>query len=368
MKNLMALFFFLMMVLYGCKSETPTDIPDGDNDLPADSIFIGGSFTITGNSSIKNLAFWDGENWNALGLGVSGSNVNIESLCYYNGELYVGGFIDSAGGIPVQNIARWDGNNWSSVGNGINGRVTSLMVFEGELYVGGWFSNAGGIQTDNIAKWNGTTWSNVGEGLSDEVYALATFNNELYVGGWFTKNTLGNFSANKIARWNGNNWDSVSTGISLDISGGGWVHNITTFNNELYASGNFNKCDSISVVNIAKWNTSAWQLIQNSTLSNRTYSSFKFKNEIHFAGESDSNSQNDLPYYAVWDGTNWKYNLFSFDGSPYALCSSDNYLYVGGNFKLVNGKTVNGIFKWDGSNLYSLNSGIVGYVSSILVK
>lgn len=362
------LLFLLSVIIYGCKSESTTEITDENNNLSKDSIYIGGRFTIDGKDSINNIAFWDGKTWNSLGTGVTGGNVDVECMAYYNGELFVGGFIDSAGGIPVQNIARWDGNKWSSIGSGINGRVTSLLVYDGELYAGGWFSSAGGFQADNIAKWNGMNWSSVGEGLSDEVYTLEVFNNELYAGGWFTKNSLGNFSADKIAKWDGIKWDTVGNGMSSGIPGAGWVHNLTIFNNELYASGNFNKSDSVSVVNIAKWNNNIWQSIDGANLSNRTYSSKNFKNEIHFAGENDSNLPNTLPYYAVWNGAIWDFNLFSFDDSPYCLCSSDNYLFVGGNFKTVSGIMVNGIFKWNGSTIQNLDSGVNGFVSSILLK
>jgi trimeric autotransporter adhesin len=361
-----SLFFLLLVIFYGCKSESTTEIID-DNNSSKNSIYIGGKFTIEGKDSTNNIAFWDGKTWNSLGTGLTG-NVDVECMAYYKGELFVGGFIDSAGGIPAQNIARWDGNKWASVGSGINGRVTSLIAYDGLLYAGGWFSIAGGSQADNIAKWDGANWSAVGEGLSDEVYTLEVFNNELYVGGWFTKNPLGNFGANKIAKWDGTKWDTVGSGMSTGIPGAGWVHNLTIFNNELYASGNFSKCDTLSVVNIAKWNNNVWQSIDGANLSNRIYSSIKFNNEIHFAGESDTNLQNTLPYYAVWNDASWNFNLFSFDGTPYCLCSSDDYLYVGGIFKTVNGKIVNGIFKWDGSKIQNLASGVNGFVSSILLK
>lgn len=354
------------MFLYGCISETPTDIPDGDNDLSIDSIFIGGNFTIPSNQSIRNIAVWKDSNWIALGSGISGQKADVECMAFYNNELYVGGIFDSAGGKEAKNIAKWDGKEWSSVGGGINGKVTSLKVYKDELYAGGWFSSSGGIKTDNIAKWNGTKWSSVGEGLSDEVYTLCIYKDELYAGGWFTNNSQGYFSANKIARWNGTNWDTVGGGIFGEVSGGGWVSSLSVFNNELYAIGNFNKCGNLTVGNIAKWNDSIWQSLDNTVLSNRIYASAVYKNQLHLAGQSTDS--NDLPYYAIWNGSNWNFNNFSFDNCPNSLYSTGDFLYVGGLFNDVNGKTVNGIFKWDGTNIQNLGSGVQGYVSSILLK
>jgi len=364
--NIIKTFFLVSIIFYGCKSELPTDNIDGNTDISTDTIYIGGHFTIAENQSIKNIAFWDGENWNSLGTGITGRNTDVESMAFYKGELYVGGFIDSAGGIPSQNIAKWDGKNWSAVGDGINGRVTDIIVYKNTLYAAGWFSSAGGLRTDNIAKWDGITWSSVGEGFSDEVYTLCVYNDELYAGGWFTKNSSGYFNANNIAKWNSTNWDTVGSGVNSGISGGSWIKTLTVFNNELYASGNFSKSGNLKVSNIARWNNSIWQSVDDGTISNRTYTSVEYKNELHLAGESDSNDSNTAPYYAVWNGTNWNFSKFSLDGSPYYLYSFGDYLYVGGAFHSVNGNSVNGIFKWDGTSIHNFGSGVQGYVSSIL--
>lgn len=361
--NIIRVFILVSIIFYGCKSEFPTEIINGTTELPIDSIIIGGNFTITGNQSIKNIAIWNGKTWNGLGNGVSGRNVDVECMTFYKGELYIGGFIDSAGGILAQNIAKWDGEKWSAVGSGINGRVTSLVVYKNELYVGGWFSSAGGLQTSNIAKWDGISWFPVGDGFSDEVYTLCIYNDELYAGGWFTKNSYGYVNANNIAKWNGVSWDSVGNGVNS----GTYIKTLVVFNNELYASGNFSRCGNLQVSNIARWNNIIWQSVDNSSISNRTFASAIYKNELHLVGVNDSN-ENDLPFYAVWNGTNWNFSKFLLDDSPYCLLSTDDYLYVGGNFLTANGTSVNGIFKWDGANIYTLSLGVQGHVASIVLR
>lgn len=372
MNKLFYVLFVLssLVILTNCNSDNPTEIVTIIG-MPIDSFYVGGKFTISDNPGIENIAYWDGKSWHALGSGVTGKHVDVECMAFYNGELYVGGFIDSAGETPVKNIARWDGNNWYDVGGGINGRVTSLVVYKGALYAGGWFDYAGGSKADNIAKWNGNSWSAVGEGLSDEVYTLCIYKDELYAGGWFTTDYYLKryFSANKIAKWDGIRWDSLGNGIKLKTTGGGgYVTNLAVFNNELYAAGNFDTCDSLSVSNIAKWNNEFWQSVDNLILSNNTGTSAVFDNELHLAGASDSNLGNVTPYYAIWNGTKLNLNKFALDGYPYCLYSTKNYLYIGGSFKTVNNKIVNGIYGWDGTTVINFGSGVSGYVSSILSK
>jgi len=358
----------LFLIFYSCNNELPIDNSNGNNDVPDDTIYIGGHFTIIGNQAINNIAYWDGENWNSLGSGIIGSNVNIECMVFYKGELYVGGFIDPAGVVPSKNIVKWDGEKWTTVGEGINGRVTSLVVYNDELYAGGWFSNAGGLQTENIAKWNGFVWSSVGEGFSDEVYTLCIYNDELYAGGWFTKNTFGYVNADNIARWNGLRWDSVGSGVSSGFSGGSWIKTFTVYNNELYASGNFSRCGNLEVSNIARWDNNIWQTVYDGISSKLTYASAYYKNELHLSGEINSAGTNNTPYYTIGDGTKWNFNKFTFDGSPYCSFSFNNNLYIGGIFHTINGKLVNGICKWDGTSIGGFSSGVQGYVSSILPK
>ncbi len=368
------IFFFLVIsfltaAIAGCKSES-TDGPTGPyNDttiaVPVTPVYVGGRFTVNGNDSLNNIGTWYGKYWDAMDGGVSGHNVDVECMAFYNNELYVGGFIDSAGGKPAKGIARWDGSSWSAVGSGVEGRVTSLIVYKGELYVGGWFSTAGGLQADNIAKWNGYGWSTVGEGFSDEVYTLCIYHDLLYAGGWFTENHAGYVNANRIARWDGVAWDTVGSGVNSPANIGNWIKTLTVYEDELYAMGKFDKCGNLSVSNIARWDGHSWKEVGTLTVPAQIYASTVFQDELHIVGQADNSG---LPYYAVWNGTQWNTNLFTFDSWPESLFSDNESLYVGGMFTEVNGKTVNGIFNFDGSSIHNVGQGVNGFVSSILIK
>jgi len=81
-----------------------------------------------------------------------------------------------AGGSAANSIAKWNGNNWSALGTGLsgglNGEVRALAVSGSNVYAGGWFATAGGSGANRIAKWNGNTWSALGSGISAGVILM----------------------------------------------------------------------------------------------------------------------------------------------------------------------------------------------------
>ena len=139
-----------------------------------------------------------------------------------------------------------------------------------------------------------------------------------------------------------------------------------TFDNELYALGNFQKCGNISVSNIAKWNDKVWSPVNNGVKSKLTYTAAVYQNELIVGGEIDSVDNIYSPYSATWNGTKWSQGKFMLDAEPYCFYNLNNNLYVGGVLKSANNQTVNGIFMWDGTKVHSLGSGVNGRVSSII--
>ena len=117
-------------------------------------LYAGGDFS--------ELFKYDGTTWTTIG-GTNtfempfNSNVRIEAVVEYHGEIYAAGNFQMASGNPANFIARWDGTSWQSLGSGTNYHVTCMAVFQDELYVGGRFSMAGGLSVGYIAKWNSCT-------------------------------------------------------------------------------------------------------------------------------------------------------------------------------------------------------------------
>jgi hypothetical protein len=169
---------------------------------------------------MNRIAKWDGEKWTALG---NGSRSRVAALAIFDDgrgggpALYAGGRFTDAKGQEIDKIARWDGQEWTALGEGLSGgNVVAMTVFDDgrgpALFVGGGFSHAGGHLTPSIAKWDGERWWPVGGGLSGPygwVYDLVVQGNEvgsdsLYLGGPFwAAGPNWQFPANRIVEWRG---------------------------------------------------------------------------------------------------------------------------------------------------------------------
>jgi trimeric autotransporter adhesin len=185
------------------------------DDGTGEAIYIGGRFLTVDGISASRIAKWDGQQWSALGSGVTGTGVSpsvniMRAFDDGTGEqLYVAGqAFTSAGGQPANRVARWNGTEWSAVGAGFDdGIVWGLEVFDdgnGEaLYAFGTFTASGGAPVNRVARWNGKTWEQVGNGANGSVYRAAVHDdgsgNAMYVGGAFT--SIANVQANRIARY-----------------------------------------------------------------------------------------------------------------------------------------------------------------------
>ena len=203
------------------------------------NLFVGGQFpSVDGffENSVNNIASWNGNSWNILGTNSTYNGVGIGGIDFVyalvmNGtnNLFVGGQFTSVdgGSILANNIASWDGNSWNILGinstnNGVGGTVNALaMNGTNQLFVGGQFTSVDGnsILANNIASWNGNSWNilginstnnGVGIGGTSFVKVLAmNGTNQLFVGGSFTNVDGGSTPANYIASWDGNSYSSI---------------------------------------------------------------------------------------------------------------------------------------------------------------
>lgn len=146
--------------------------------------------------------------------------------------LYVGGsFAKVINGGHYQSIISWNGTSWSPMGfiasSGSESRnAHAFTLFQGDLYASGKFWIATTV-VNGVAKWNGSSWSAVSSGLGGYVYELLSYNNKLYaVGSSFASGSLyagGRFtsisgvSASRLAKWNGTKWQAVGGGVDNDI-------------------------------------------------------------------------------------------------------------------------------------------------------
>jgi trimeric autotransporter adhesin len=232
------------------------------------ALFVGGDFTTAGGVPAVGVAKWNGTSWSALGTGLS-AQATVACLAVHDDgagpALYVGGSFSTAGGQAVNGLARWNGQQWSAVGNGVSGYIGALLSFDSgsgpTLYAGGSFTFAGAAPLVCIASWNGSQWSGLGSGLEGHpnrtVNALCAHDDgggaQLYVGGFFW--TAGGQSAYSIARWDGNAWSALGNGVASATNMA--VNALATFDQggvpTLVVGGSFLDCPDSGDSYLAAW-------------------------------------------------------------------------------------------------------------------
>ena len=194
-------------------------------------MFVGGAFDTVGCNSnspqaCRNIAKWDGQNWDALEGGVNG---DVLDILVDGNKVYVVGDFDTAGTISAKRIAIWDDSarTWSSFGNcgpvihSIYDRVEYVEKVGNDFYFAGEFDsvNTGStvIRCNNIVRWNGTSWDTLGEGLKGSIHNIAGYRKELYVVGDFEKKFGDSLISRNIAKWDGTSWKILGSGTDYDI-------------------------------------------------------------------------------------------------------------------------------------------------------
>jgi trimeric autotransporter adhesin len=334
-------------------------------------VYAGGVFTTAGGIAATNIARWNGVSWSPLGGGVMAS---VIAIAVNGNQVYVGGAITNAGGVSVKALARWDGTNWSSAGGGVdagtNTSVSALLMDGNNLYVGGNFTNAGGQAINRIAKWDGTNWSALGNGITGNsnaaVRAILKSGTNLFVAGSFTN--AGGVAATNIARWDGIQWAALGGGISTPVSA------LSGNGPFVFAGGTIRSAGGIAVTNVARWDGTNWANIGGLTSPDPTqvvgmydYALAVNQNgELLAGGYFTMAGTNAIQCLAKWDGTNWDAfgaeagQGFSLSSPVYGLAVKTNVLFAGGMFASAGRAVANQIARWNGTNWSALGAGIVG--------
>lgn len=219
-----------------------------------EELYVMGRFGVAGQDTVKSISKWDGENWFSCGFPYSNNgvfNITIKAATVFNGNLYVGGNFWSSDE-TVKDVAFYDGTNWNPVGNGIQGfadDVTDLIVFNDEIYVCGDFKVSSGNDGNKIMKLKNDTWVNVGGSFDSElaqVSQMKIIHDKLYVFGLF-ESVGGGIPATNIAIWDGEKW--CGTGTIMD----GKITSAAVYQESLIIAGGFDEIDGIEISELAKW-------------------------------------------------------------------------------------------------------------------
>ncbi len=356
------------------------------------ALYAGGGFNSAGGVSTQRIACWDGSTWSALVSppgGITGS-ASINALAVFDDgsgpALYVGGTFTFVGITTVNRIVKWNGTSWSALvtpgGVGVSDTVNALTVFDDgsgpALYVGGRFTTAGGVTVNRIARWDNSGWSAMAvpnaEGVNAFVFALAAYDDgsgpALYAGGAF--NAAGGQMTNPIAKWNGNAWSALAGPSNQGL--GGSTFTLTVHDDgsgpALYAGGNMQYAGGERALYMAEWNGSTWSAMEGpgaGGLANTAIALAVFDDgsgpALYAGGAFTTAGGATVNYIAKWDGTNWSPLVapggVGVDWHVNALTVFDDgygpALYAGGVLSKAGGVTVNRIAKWNGSTWSALS-------------
>jgi len=176
----------------------------GVNDMTVfqNQLYVGGVMTSASGVQTSGIGRWNGTTWDSLGTGLNGPAKSLfaDSI---NNRLYVGGSFTIAGGISTPTgVAYWDGNNWFAVGTLPYMSSWDIIVHDGILYntaVHDIGVCASGDTIKYLGWFDSVNWNPVPGGLSSSGLTMYEFQNELYVGGAMLY--AGDSIVNGIAKW-----------------------------------------------------------------------------------------------------------------------------------------------------------------------
>lgn len=334
--------------------------------LAADSttICVGGLFTRVGNTSVVNVGLWSRKTnqWSIPGKGVAGG-INFIATRPPN-QVFVTGELQMANGLSLPYLGMWDGEEWQNLGGGLSGTGDAILIEGDDVIVGGAFNIAGGNgECTGIGRYNITTkqWSPYATGTPGRgrVSSIIRFRDTLFMAGRFA---FGDSILN-IAKWDGSRWRPVGTGVA------GTVRTMAIVGDRLYAAGDITAAGGTPVNNIAWWDGNAWNRLgteANNGASGSIYSIVAAPDgSLFVAGEFSTAGEVFADNIARWKDGVWS-NISGTNGPIYRIHLNNGKLYVGGMFARADAISVNNLATYDiASGAWNnFNDGVTGSPSA----
>ncbi len=333
------------------------------------TLYAGGEFLIAGDVTANSIAQWDGNNWSALGSGVTMTDGNgnpqfgsVRALAVNGGTLYAGGWFDKANGKAANHIAQWQNNSWSALGVGVRAeehatepQVRALAVVGNTLYVGGRFVGAGNQNIDLIAQWANNSWAAVGMGITngdhDYVNVLVPgLAGDLYIGGAFR--IAGEQRVDNIAQWQNEDWHTLGSGLLENEYGDGPANPYAIAVDDagrIFVGGEFAVAGGVRLSNLAMWDGRGWVAIGNANA--RVRDMVIAEGALYVVGEFTQIGNLAASHVARLDlnTLTWSALGAGINDNVYAVDYADGILYVGGAFKSAGNVTAEDVAMWDGA-------------------
>lgn len=267
-------------------------------------LIMAGDFTEVDGVAANSIIAWDGENWQTFGNGVEGEihTIAIQS----QGRFYIGGNFSLYGNTAPCNIAFWNGTNWESKQNGeMNGTVYTLLSYGG-LIAGGDFQNIDNQPIQYLAKLSSGAnpeWNNYARRLipgtityeyidnafavDGPVRSLENINNRILIGGNFTEtapnisNTnINSISTKNLCYWFNNDWETGFDDALESVE--------TTFygsDGKIYTGGSLEHENDLGIFNAGFWEFNMFEQIDYDEGENRVHGFMEHNGTIYSYGD-----------------------------------------------------------------------------------
>ncbi len=329
-------------------------------------LIVGGNFTIIGESTYKDIAAWDGEEWHALGDGIESTDGGVSALAVFNDKLYVAGSFSYQGDYLSRRLLEWDGSNWTPMVPGIpassimNFQVNALQVYDNKLFVGGDIIIDYDFSKSGLIAWDGSNWSFMEVEIEGAVTALTVYKNELIVAGLMI--VAGGADIYCIAAWDKTIWKPLGT---FPFSMVPHIYALEVFDNKLIVAGDFDIVDSVRSKSILSWDGTTWSSLSpwtnHSSICN-IQDLLVHDNLLYAVGKFKYMGEEPADNIASWNGTEWMPLLegvesYYFNSTVYTICEFNDNIIIGGYFSKVSGIISKNIAIWDGYHWSKIEDG-----------
>jgi uncharacterized protein (TIGR02145 family) len=318
-------------------------------------VCIGGEFnSVSGISRngivrVSNSTNLIDESWNPN----PNTNSNIYSIFIKNADIYVGGTFTSIGGTSIGRLAKLNSYNSSADVNwnpGATGDVNVIVVKDNDIYVGGNFTSIGGSSRMRIAKLDaasGTANSSWNPTANGRVRAISIYNNEIYVGGDFT--FIGGYDRNKLAKLNDTNG---AADLNWNPNPNNAIYTLAVDESNVFVGGAFTSIDSYTINRLAKLYRTSGN-VDNSWIpapNNTVYSMLLDGNDLYVGGDFLTIGSQTINYFSKLDklsgSSDTNFDL-KINSRTHEIKLKGNNLFLAGFFNKINNSPQKSVAKFE---------------------
>ena len=203
---------------------------------------------------------------------------------------------------------------------------------------------------------------------------LTAYNGQLVAGGEFWM--AGSVTCNGLASWNGSSWQTLGSEMAGGSDWGPFLTSLTVYNEQLVAGGDFTAAGGVGCNYIASWNGSSWQPLGSGMAGGGVFGPAVialtvYNGQLVAGGYFTTAGGVGCNYIASWNGSSWQplsSGVYTESNcSVNVLTVYNGQLVAGANFTTAGGVACNYIACWDGSSWQPLGSGMSNQVNDLTV-